>query len=80
MILSTEDHRAIAVQVVELMALRASAPARSQYSIAEFSAICGLSIYALKRRQNWKRYGGIKRGRRVMFPESARLAIAEGKR
>jgi hypothetical protein len=76
MTLTPEDHRAIAVQVVALLQV---AP-RSQYTIEEFAPICGLTLDALRRRPAWKRYGGIKRGRRVVFPESARLAIAEGKR
>jgi len=76
MTLTPEDHRAIAQQVVALLPV---AP-RAQYTIEEFAPLCGLTVDALKRRPVWKRHGGIKRGGRVMFPESARLAIAEGKR
>jgi hypothetical protein len=60
----------------------APTPARAEYSLKEFHKFCGgaVTLGSLKHERIWRRYGGRKRGGRVVFSEAARLAIAEGRK
>ena len=63
------------------IAVTASTPIpRISYTRAEFAAMTGRSAKSLRHPKYWRALGGRKVGGRVMFPESARLAIAEGKK
>lgn len=40
----------------------------------------GVCVSSLRKPKYWRRYGGKKRGGRIVFSEATRLAIAEGKK
>jgi len=40
----------------------------------------GIAVGTMRRPKYYRRYGGKKRGGRIVFSEAARLAVAEGKK
>jgi hypothetical protein len=58
----------------------AAAPAvRIEWSAAEFARMVGVSISTLRRPKYWRRYGGKKRGGRIVFSAAAVQAVKEGR-
>ena len=54
--------------------------ARIEWSAAEFAAMVGIAVGTMQRPKYYRRYGGKKRGGRIVFSEAARVAVAEGKK
>ena len=59
----------------QVLAALAGHTRKAQYTVREFAQIIGISEKSLAKRSYWKRYGGVKRGKRVFFPESARKSL-----
>ena len=53
---------------------------RIEYGVKEFAEMIGISAGTLQKPKYYRRYGGKKRGGRIIFSASAAQAIAEGKR
>lgn len=53
---------------------------RIEWSAREIAAQVGISYATMCRPKYWRRYGGKKRGGRIVFSEATRVAIMEGKK
>ena len=53
---------------------------RIEWTAAEFAAMVGIAVGTMQRPKYYRRYGGKKRGGRIVFSEAARVAVAEGKK
>lgn len=62
------------------IAVPVTALPRIEYNAREFAKMLGMSLSTIRRPEYYRGYGGRKRGGRIVFSESARVAAMEGKR